>query len=242
MLARYSPALPALDACNVAFARRCGPGNPRNAYAFASMGKKGSCPVWRVDTATGTIDAMVIKRKGPSHWQVDIQPGGRGAKRLRKTFKTKAEALWWHGQMCLHHEPFEPWRGAETKTAWTHSFTDKSATAAKPLPAQSGSTTPRPGFIYLMRCSSHAEDVFKVGFTTRAPSARAKELSNATGVPTDFTLLAQWEVERVREAELRVFHALAKYRLNSNREFFVADRQTLTQTICEVLLALKIRP
>ncbi|MGJ7490035.1 phage integrase [Variovorax sp. ZT4R33] len=30
-----------------------------------------------------------------SGWQVDIQPGGRGAKRLRKTFKTKAEALAW---------------------------------------------------------------------------------------------------------------------------------------------------
>lgn len=28
-------------------------------------------------------------------WQVDIQPGGRGGKRIRKSFKTKAEALSW---------------------------------------------------------------------------------------------------------------------------------------------------
>ena len=31
--------------------------------------------------------------KSSSGWQVDVQPGGRGAKRFRKTFPTKAEAL-----------------------------------------------------------------------------------------------------------------------------------------------------
>ncbi|MBA1149173.1 tyrosine-type recombinase/integrase [Ectothiorhodospiraceae bacterium WFHF3C12] len=31
-------------------------------------------------------------RKVKSGWQVDIQPGGRGGRRIRKTFKTKAEA------------------------------------------------------------------------------------------------------------------------------------------------------
>lgn len=34
---------------------------------------------------------MAIK-KTKTGWQVDIQPGGRGAKRIRKTFKTQAEA------------------------------------------------------------------------------------------------------------------------------------------------------
>ncbi|WP_374334465.1 tyrosine-type recombinase/integrase [Leeia sp.] len=33
--------------------------------------------------------------KTPSGWRVDAQPGGRGAKRYRKTFKTKADALAW---------------------------------------------------------------------------------------------------------------------------------------------------
>ncbi|WP_088148935.1 phage integrase [Achromobacter denitrificans] len=37
---------------------------------------------------------MVIK-KADAGWQVDIQPGGRGAKRLRKTFRTQAEAKNW---------------------------------------------------------------------------------------------------------------------------------------------------
>lgn len=37
---------------------------------------------------------MAIKR-ADAGWQVDIQPGGRGAKRLRKTFRTQAEAKSW---------------------------------------------------------------------------------------------------------------------------------------------------
>lgn len=37
---------------------------------------------------------MAIK-KTTNGWQADIQPGGRGAKRYRRSFKTKAEALAW---------------------------------------------------------------------------------------------------------------------------------------------------
>lgn len=37
---------------------------------------------------------MALK-KTDSGWQVDAQPGGRGGKRFRKTFNTKAEALAW---------------------------------------------------------------------------------------------------------------------------------------------------
>lgn len=37
---------------------------------------------------------MTIKQV-KTGWQVNIQPGGRGAKRVKKTFKTKADALAW---------------------------------------------------------------------------------------------------------------------------------------------------
>lgn len=37
---------------------------------------------------------MTIKQ-AKTGWQVNIQPGGRGAKRLKKTFPTKAEAIAW---------------------------------------------------------------------------------------------------------------------------------------------------
>lgn len=33
--------------------------------------------------------------EGKTGWRVDIQPGGRGSKRFRKTFKTQAEAKQW---------------------------------------------------------------------------------------------------------------------------------------------------
>lgn len=40
-------------------------------------------------------------------WQVNIQPGGRGAKRLKKTFPTKAEAIAWerHVRAKAHESP-----------------------------------------------------------------------------------------------------------------------------------------
>ena len=35
---------------------------------------------------------MAIKKMRASGWLVDAQPGGRGGKRFRKSFKTQAEA------------------------------------------------------------------------------------------------------------------------------------------------------
>lgn len=52
---------------------------------------------------------MALKHTKNKLWQVDIQPGGRGAKRIRKTFQTKSEAL-----------QFEAW--AKTKAATTEAW------------------------------------------------------------------------------------------------------------------------
>lgn len=38
-------------------------------------------------------------KKMPSGWLVDVQPGGRGGKRYRKTFKAKADAIQWEKRM-----------------------------------------------------------------------------------------------------------------------------------------------
>jgi integrase len=37
----------------------------------------------------------VAAKKTPSGWKVDVQPGGRGKKRYRKTFERKADAVQW---------------------------------------------------------------------------------------------------------------------------------------------------
>ena len=47
-------------------------------------------------------------KKNDRGWLCDIQPGGRGKKRFRKLFKTKAEALRWEAHITAHavHEPW----------------------------------------------------------------------------------------------------------------------------------------
>lgn len=52
---------------------------------------------------------MAIKRT-ENGWLADIQPGGRGAKRFRKTFKTKAEALAWEAWLTTKVNTEPEWR------------------------------------------------------------------------------------------------------------------------------------
>ena len=49
---------------------------------------------------------MTIKQV-KTGWQVDIQPGGRAGKRVKKTFITKAEAIGWerHIQAKVQESP-----------------------------------------------------------------------------------------------------------------------------------------
>lgn len=46
-------------------------------------------------------------------WQVDIQPGGRGGRRIRKTFKTKAEALAWERHIQAKAQETADWMPAK---------------------------------------------------------------------------------------------------------------------------------
>lgn len=46
-------------------------------------------------------------------WQVDIQPGGRGGRRTRKTFKTKAEALAWERHIQAKVQETPEWMPAK---------------------------------------------------------------------------------------------------------------------------------
>ncbi|MEW6772272.1 MAG: tyrosine-type recombinase/integrase [Bacillota bacterium] len=56
---------------------------------------------------------MAIKKSGEK-WQVDIQPGGRGGRRIRKSFDTKAEALRFERFAQHKAQSGEPWQ-AEKK-------------------------------------------------------------------------------------------------------------------------------
>jgi len=58
---------------------------------------------------------MSIK-KGASGWTVDIQPGGRGAKRFRKTFKTQAEAKHWEAWVTTNVIQNSQWQPEKKDT------------------------------------------------------------------------------------------------------------------------------
>ena len=51
--------------------------------------------------------------KSPSGWTVDIQPGGRGAKRYRKTLPTKAEALTYEAWLTTKKTQTPDWQPAK---------------------------------------------------------------------------------------------------------------------------------
>ena len=56
-----------------------------------------------------------------------------------------------------------------------------------------------PGIIYFMRNPYHAQGLVKVGLTTRVSEERTRELSAATGVPSEFEVMYE---EHVADAAL----------------------------------------
>ena len=79
-------------------------------------------------------------------------------------------------------------------------------------------TVIEPGFLYLMT-NPAMPGLVKIGMTTRSPEERAQELAS-TGVPMPFHVAAAWPVDDVRAAERDAHEALARYRVNDQREWF----------------------
>ena len=76
------------------------------------------------------------------------------------------------------------------------------------------------GYIYIMLNRAFQNDHYKIGMTTNAPEARARELSSATGIPRGFEVLYEQRVTDCKKAERLLHHRLHRYRLAGNREFF----------------------
>lgn len=56
---------------------------------------------------------MAIKKNENGRWVADVQPGGRGAKRLQKTFDTKAEANHWVIHVSSQRQKTPDWIPAD---------------------------------------------------------------------------------------------------------------------------------
>jgi hypothetical protein len=96
-------------------------------------------------------------------------------------------------------------------------------------------------FIYILENSSFP-GVVKIGRTDREVTQRVKELSSATGVPTEFTVFKQYAVEDSITVERRIHELLAKYRLSDNREFFKLTAEEAAATIEELICQKPHRP
>jgi hypothetical protein len=76
------------------------------------------------------------------------------------------------------------------------------------------------GFIYILLNRAFQNDQYKIGMTTKSAEKRAREISNATGVPRAFEVLNEQRVIDCSRAERLLHQRLQQYRSAGNREFF----------------------
>lgn len=85
------------------------------------------------------------------------------------------------------------------------------------------------GFVYILRNEAFS-DLLKIGFSTKVPEGRAKELSN-TGVPSPYLVSYYCLTDRAKFVESKVHKSLATVRHAANREFFKIDLETAVSCI-----------
>lgn len=78
------------------------------------------------------------------------------------------------------------------------------------------------GFVYILWNES-MPGLYKIGRTSRSPSARAEELSAASGVPTPFSVAFYAESNDHEQLEIDIHSHFAACRVNDGREFFAIE-------------------
>lgn len=90
------------------------------------------------------------------------------------------------------------------------------------------------GFVYVLR-NDCMPDVFKIGYTDRAPLKRAEELSASTSVPHEFEIVCYGELEDALQYERVLHEKFDNRRISSNREFFKLDQSELIKLCDEIM-------
>ena len=83
-------------------------------------------------------------------------------------------------------------------------------------------TKNKKGSVYVMSNPAYKKDLLKVGFTTKTPEERAKDLFQ-TGVPDEFEVKYKAEFENAEKAEKQIHSLLEGCRHNKRREFFTCS-------------------
>jgi len=76
--------------------------------------------------------------------------------------------------------------------------------------------------------------LLKIGYTKNTPDERAKQLSNATGVPIPYEVEWAFHCYDGFSLEQEVHHKLESYRVNNNREFFQISLEEAKKTVQEL--------
>ena len=85
-------------------------------------------------------------------------------------------------------------------------------------------------WVYVLENDSQP-GLLKIGYTKLTPDERAKQISNATGVPLPYKVAWAYRCFNGELLEGEVHHALKKYRVNNQREFFQISLNEAKETI-----------
>ncbi len=92
------------------------------------------------------------------------------------------------------------------------------------------------GLIYILINPSLPTNMLKIGATSRTPEERAKELSEGTGIPTEYVVAYDESVSDWKLAEQAIHKRLEQKRVRNNREFFSIPLKEAITVVSEVAL------
>jgi len=88
-------------------------------------------------------------------------------------------------------------------------------------------------FVYLLS-NPALPGLLKIGYTSKKPSIRSKEISSSTGVPIPFNIEFVHRTSNGQALEKAVHKYLENYRVNNKKEFFQVSVNTARQVITEI--------
>lgn len=97
------------------------------------------------------------------------------------------------------------------------------------------------GFIYVL-LNPAFPNMVKIGLTKGTSEDRARNISSATGVPTDFIVLYDALVNNVEKAEKEIHAHFSSYRVNRRREFFYVLPKLAIRALIDIAQRYPVAP
>lgn len=137
-----------------------------------------------------------------NHWFGEQQFEKSGQ---RVTVAERDAAMWGAANPVAFREGFRSGHGATPQAAMKWALR-----AARP---------DQRGFVYVMTNAS-MPGLVKVGMTKVSPQVRASQISQNTGIPTPFEVVAEFRTSQAERVEAVAHEAMKSARVSASREFF----------------------